>query len=78
MEVATFRTWLSDRGCTFESGRNTIKVKGHACVTVRRDGRRAVLPDVGTKQRLDPGLVRQIVEEPGLDWNEPPGPASRA
>jgi hypothetical protein len=77
MESATFRGWLSDRGCTFEAGKDTVGSGGHAYVTVRRGDRRAVLPDVGTHLRLDPRVVRQIVDELGLDWNELPGPASR-
>jgi len=77
MEAATFRQWLTERGCSFEAGKDTAGTHGHAYVTVRRGGRRAVLPEVGTKKRLDPRIVRQIVDELGLDWNELPGPASR-
>jgi hypothetical protein len=77
MEPDTFRRWLSERGCTFEAGKDTVQTHGHAYVTVRRGERRAVLPEVGTKKRLDPRIVRQIVDDLGLDWNELPGPASR-
>lgn len=77
MECGTFRQWLSERGCTFEAGKDTVGTHGHAYVIARRGDRRAVLPEVGTKKRLDPRIVRQIVEELGLDWNELPGPASR-
>ena len=77
MEPATFRRWLSERGCTFEAGKDTVGAHGHAYVTVRRGDRKAILPEVGTRKRLDPKVVRQIVEELGLDWNELPGPASR-
>ena len=77
MESATFRQWLSERGCTFEAGRDTVETHGHVYVTVRRGDRRSVLPEVGTKKRLDSRIVRQIVDELGLDWNELPGPASR-
>ena len=76
MESATFRRWLSERGCTFEEGTET-RAGGHAYVTVRLGDRHAVLPDVGTRLRLDPRVVREIVDELGLDWNELPGPASR-
>jgi len=41
------------------------------------DIRKAVLPEVGTKKRLDPRIVRQIVDDLGLDSNELPGPTSR-
>jgi hypothetical protein len=77
MEVTTFRHWLSERGCTFEAGKDTVGTHGHAYVTVRRGERKAILPEVGTRKRLDPRVVRQIVDELGLDWNELPGPASR-
>lgn len=77
MESETFRQWLSERGCAFEAGKDTVGTHGHAYVTVRRGDRKAVLPEVGTKKRLDPRIVRQIVDELGFDWNELPGPASR-
>ena len=77
MESETFRQWLSERGCTFTAGKDTVGTQGNACVTVRRGDRRSVLPEVGTKKRLDPRIVRQIVDELGLDWNELPGPTSR-
>jgi hypothetical protein len=72
MESATFRRWLSERGCSFDAGKDTVRTQGHAYVTVRLGDRRAV-PD----KRLDPRVVRKIVDELGLDWNELPGPTSR-
>jgi hypothetical protein len=77
MESATFRRWLADRGCSFEAGKDTVKTHGHAYVTVRLGNRKSVLPGVGTQKRLDPRVVRQIVDDLGLDWNELPGPSSR-
>ncbi len=77
MQSATLRKWLADRGCTFEAGRDTVKAHGHAYVTVRRGERRAVLPDIGDHKALDPRVVRQIVEDLGLNFDELPGPASR-
>jgi hypothetical protein len=77
MESATFRRWLSERGCSFDAGKDTIRTQGHAYVTVRLGDRRAVLPDIGSNKRLDPRVVRRIVNELGLDWNELPGPSSR-
>jgi hypothetical protein len=77
MEPETFRQWLSERGCTFEAGKDTVRTHGHAHVIVHRGDRSAVLPGVGTKKQLDPRIVRKIVDELGLDWNELPGPASR-
>jgi len=77
MESATFRRWLSERGCSFDAGKDTVRTQGHAYVTVRLGDRRAVLPDIGSNKRLDPRVVRKIVDELGLDWNELPGPTSR-
>lgn len=77
MEPKTFRQWLSERGCAFEAGKDTVRTHGHAHVIVHRGDRSAVLPGVGTKKQLDPRIVRKIVDELGLDWNELPGPASR-
>ena len=77
VESKTFRKWLAERGCRFEAGKDTIEAQGHASVTVHRENRKAILPDVGTKKSLDPRIVRQIVDDLGLDWNELPGPMSR-
>jgi hypothetical protein len=77
VESATFRKWLGERGCRFEAGKDTVDAHGHAYVTVRREDRKAVLPDIGTNKALDPRSVRQIVEDLGLDWSELPGPTSR-
>jgi hypothetical protein len=77
VESATFRKWLADRGCRFEAGKDSVETDGHVYVTVHRENRRAVLPEVGTKKALDPRVVRQIVDDLGLDWNQLPGPTSR-
>jgi hypothetical protein len=77
VESETFRQWLSERGCAFEAGKDSAGTHGNAYVTVRRGDRRSVLPEVGSKKRLDSRIVRQVVHELGLDWNELPGPASR-
>ncbi len=77
MESATFRKWLAERGCSFEAGKDSVGAHGHVYVTVHREDRRALLPDIGTNKALDPRVVRQIVDDLGLDWNELPGPMSR-
>jgi poly-gamma-glutamate capsule biosynthesis protein CapA/YwtB (metallophosphatase superfamily) len=69
---------LAERGCSFDAGKDTGRTEGHAYVTVRLGNRKAVIPDVGTHKRLDPEVVRKIVDELGLNWNELPGPSSRA
>jgi hypothetical protein len=76
MQAQTFRKWLAERGCTFEEHARG-KSAGHPSVTVRREGRRAELPMVGTKDDIDPTAVRTIVDALGLDWSELPGPQSR-
>ena len=48
MESATFRRWLSERGCSFDAGKDTVRTQGHAYVTVRLGDRSAVLPDIET------------------------------
>jgi len=78
MESATFRSWLAERGCSFDAGKDTIKTHGHAYVTVRLGDRKATLPDIGTHIRFDPDVVRKIVDDLGLDWNQLPGPSSRS
>lgn len=77
MESETFRQGLAEGGCRFEPVKDPVGTRGHATVTMRLGERRAVLPEVGTKKPLDPRIVREVVDEPGLDWNELPGPASR-
>lgn len=77
MESATFRKWLAERGCRFEAGKDTVGTHGHPYVTVHRGERKAVLPDVGTQKALDPRVIRRVVDDLGLDWNELPGPMSR-
>jgi hypothetical protein len=47
-------------------------------VTVRLGDRRAELPDASTKKRLHDDVVRKIVSDLGLPYDELPGPKSRA
>ena len=78
MESGTFRKWLAERGCSFhKQEHHKGKHPGPGHVTVHRGGRTAVLPLIGSKKRLDPDLVKRIVEDLGLEWSELPGPASR-
>ena len=77
MEYATFRKWLAERGCRFDT-QHEERGEGHAAVTVHREGRTAELPLVGLRQDLDPRSVRQVCEALGLEWSELPGPKSRA
>jgi len=77
MESATFRKWLADRGCTFERHERGKGGLGHASVTVRLKNGRAELPDIGTKKHLHDDVVRKIVADLGLNYDELPGPKSR-
>lgn len=74
MESATFRKWLAERGCAFDRD----GADGIASVTAHREGRKAVIPLVGSRKRLDPRQVKEIVESLGLDPSELPGEKSRA
>ena len=77
MESATLREWLAARGCTFEQHARGHGAHGLASVTVHREGRKAVIPSVGSRQRLGPDEARKIVESLGLDPSELPGEKSR-
>ena len=78
MESSTLREWLAARGCTFDQHERGHGAEGLASVTVHREGRKAVLPLVGSRQRLDPSEARKIVESLGLDPAELPGEKGRA
>ena len=77
MESRTFRKWLADHGCRFDSHDQEARPHGHPSVTVHREGRTATLPLLGLHEHLDPRVVRQICNDLQLDWNELPGPKSR-
>ena len=78
MESGTFRTWLAERGCDFESHDQEGRAHGHPVVTVRLKELSAELPLLGPHQALDPRMVRKICDALGLKWSELPGPKSRA
>jgi hypothetical protein len=77
MESATFRKWLAERGCRFDRHEHEQRGEGQTIVTVHREGRTAQLPLIGSRQRLDPRVVRRVCEDLGLNWSELPGPKSR-
>jgi hypothetical protein len=77
MESATFRKWLADRGCRFDHGHEK-RQDGPVIVTVHHEGRKAEVPLGGSRQTLDPRVVRRVCKELGLDWSELPGPKGRA
>ena len=75
MEYATFREWLTERGCRFDTQREE-RGEGHGTVTIHR--RTAELLLVGPRHELDPRSVRRVCEALGLKWSDLPGPKSRA
>jgi hypothetical protein len=77
MESATFRKWLAEQGCRFDRHEHQRRHQGPVMVTVHRDGRTAEGPLGGSRQQLDPRVVRQACEELGLDPSELPGPKGR-
>lgn len=77
MTPQTFRSWLSDRGCTFEETERK-RGEGVASVVVRREGRRSEMPySSSTNIDLQEEDVRRIVNELDLPFEELPGPKSR-
>ena len=77
MESATFRKWLAERGCAFDQHATGQGTHGTASVTAHREGRKAVIPLVGSRKRLDRRQVLEIVESLGLDPAALPGEKSR-
>lgn len=76
MEYATFREWLVEHGCRFDS-QHEDRGKGHGTVTIHRAGRTAELTLVGSRDQLDPHSVRKVCDALGLDWSNLPGPKDR-
>jgi hypothetical protein len=66
MKADNLRTWLRERGCTFEEGKHETG-SGHPTVTARCDGRRAEIPNAGPNTDLDDETLTRIVRELGLD-----------
>jgi len=76
MESTTFRKWLAEQGCSFDT-QHEERGEGHGTLMIRREGRAAELPLVGSRHELDPRSVRQVCEALGLDWSDLPGPKGR-
>jgi hypothetical protein len=75
MESATFRKWLSERGCRFDT-HHEGRGEGHGTLTIHREGRTAEMPLVGSHHGLDTSSIRQVCEALGLAWSDLPGPKS--
>ena len=72
MESATLRKWLAEQGCSFEQHERAKGGEGLPSVTVRRGVRRATLPLVGSRKRIDPKTVEKICRDLGIP--APPRP----
>jgi len=77
MYAETFRSWLSERGRTFEQT-GQKRGQGPVCVVFRREGRRSEMPYAAARMDLEEEDVRQIVQDLDLPFDELSGPQSRA
>ena len=71
MESATFRKWLSEKGCRFDRHERQERGEGQVMVTVHREGRTSQAPVHGSRSRS--ARLRRVCEEVGLDWSKLPG-----
>ena len=65
MENATFRKWLTEQGCHFDT-QHEGRGEGHGTLTIRREGRTAEMPLVGLAPRARPAF-----SSPGLRSTRP-------
>ncbi len=77
MEYATFRKWLTEHGCRFDT-QPEERGEGHGIVTIHREGRTAELPLVASRHELDHSSVRKVCEALDLEWSDLPGPKGRS
>ncbi len=66
MEIDTFRQWLSEHGCRFDTPAHH-RGGGHGHLTIHREGRVAELPLTGSHHHLDTDMVREVCEKLGLN-----------
>jgi hypothetical protein len=71
MEIDTFRKWLSERGCHFDTQAHH-RGEGHGNLTIHREGRVAELPLTGSHHHLNAEMVRDVCEKLGLNASELP------
>ena len=57
MEIDTFRKWLAERGCHFDTRGHQLG-EGHGHLTIHREGRTADLPLTGSRHHLDTDWVQ--------------------
>ncbi|MFZ1109054.1 MAG: hypothetical protein WAN43_12020 [Rhodomicrobium sp.] len=66
MDIDTFRHWLSEHGCRFDTPAHH-RGEGHGHLTIHREGRVAELPLTGSHHHLNAELVREVCEKLGLN-----------
>jgi hypothetical protein len=76
MTPQTFRSWLAERGCTFEQT-EARRGEGVASIIVRCGSRRSEMPYASSRMDLQDEEVRRIMAELELPYEELPGPQSR-
>lgn len=60
----------------FDRHEHSKRHEGHVMVTVHRDDRKTEIPLGGSREALDPRIVKRACEDLGLDWSQLPGPKS--
>ena len=73
MELATFREWLAEQGCRFDT-QPEQRGDGHGAVTIHRNGRTAELALVGPHHGLDKRAIEEVCEALGLNSSHIPRP----
>jgi hypothetical protein len=63
MEIDTFRQWLSERRCHFDTQAHH-RGEGHGHLAILREGRVAELPQTGS-HHLNAEMVRDVCEKLG-------------
>lgn len=76
MNPQTFRSWLAEKGCTFEDTERN-RGEGVASVMVRCGSRRSEMPYAASHKDLPEEVVRRIMDDLDLPFDELPGPQSR-
>ena len=76
MESATFRKWLTERGCRSHRHEHE-RGEGQVIVTVHREGRKAEVPLGGSHQILDARVVRRAWKSSALIGRNCRGPKDR-
>lgn len=77
MRSDTFKLWLEEKGCRFDSHAH-VRGIGHATLVVKLGDKRSVLRLIGTHQDMDGEDVIRILADLGLDSEGIPTHTERA